>query len=282
MRALQLPSWLHALLVAPAVMLAAAVVSQHALGSPVFPGETIAAIQDHQGVPVRYREGMVHGFLELRTDTDSLLAHGDLLQVVRDSALESKLEFHFPDSSVFTETVRFTQDRVFALQHYRLIQRGPAFARELDVTLTGSGDYDVRTRSREHSDTARYTGTLDLPPDVYNGMVITVAKNVSPQRGALVHVVAFTPKPRLIKLAITPAGSLRIPLGRHVETAVHYELAPRLGLVVRAVAGLTGQLPPDSHLWIVTDGVPAVVRFEGPLYSGPVWRISLTSPGWPQ
>ena len=52
--------------------------------------------------------------------------------------------------------------------------------------------------------------------------------------------------------------------------------------VVRVVAGLTGQLPPDSHLWIVTDGVPAFVRFEGPLYSGPVWRISLTSPGWPQ
>ena len=282
MRALHFPSWLHALLVAPTVMLSAAVVSQHALGSPVFPAETTVATQDHQGVAVRYREGMVHGFLELRTDTDSLLAHGDLLQVVRDSGVESKLEFHFPDSSVFTETVRFTQDRVFALQHYRLMQRGPAFENDLDVTLAGSGQYDVRTRSRADGDTARYTGTLELPQDVYNGLVITVAKNVSPQHGATVHVVAFTPKPRLIKLTIAPAGSLRVPLGRHTETAVHYELKPRLGLVVRAVAGLTGQLPPDSHLWIVTDGVPAFVRFQGPLYSGPVWRIYLTSPGWPQ
>ena len=282
MRRLRIPPALHALLVAPSVLLVAAILRQHALGSPVFPAEVIVATPDHQGVPVRYREGMVHGFLELRTDTDSLLAHGDLLQVPTDSGLESRLVFHFPDSSVFTETVRFTQNRVFALAHYRLIQRGPAFAGDLDVTLAGSGHYDVRTRSREDGDTARYTGTLELPPDVYNGMVITVAKNVSPQRGALVHVVAFTPKPRLIKLAITPAGSLRVPLGRHTEPAVHYALKPQLGLVVRAVAGLTGQLPPDSHLWIVTDGVPAFVRFEGPLYSGPVWRIKLTSPGWPQ
>ena len=51
--------------------------------------------------------------------------------------------------------------------------------------------------------------------------------------------------------------------------------------VRRAVATVIGQAPPDSHVWIVTEGVPAFVRFEGPMYSGPVWRLSLTSPRWP-
>ena len=46
MRAFQLPPWLHALLLAPTVALSAAVVSQHALGSPVFPAEAIAATPD--------------------------------------------------------------------------------------------------------------------------------------------------------------------------------------------------------------------------------------------
>jgi hypothetical protein len=39
-------------------------------------------------VPVRFAEGTLHGFLELRNTADSLLAHGDLLQVPRDTAIE--------------------------------------------------------------------------------------------------------------------------------------------------------------------------------------------------
>jgi hypothetical protein len=32
----------------------------------------------------------------------------------------------------------------------------------------------------------------------------------------------------------------------------------------------------------VTDRVPAFIRFRGPLYSGPVWRLSLATPTWPE
>ena len=42
------------------------------------------------------------------------------------------------------------------------------------------------------------------------------------------------------------------------------------------------KIPRDSHGWIVAPGAPMFVRFEGPLYLGPVWRIDLTSPHWPR
>lgn len=43
------------------------------------------------------------------------------------------------------------------------------------------------------------------------------------------------------------------------------------------------RMPPDSHAWIVTDELPAFVRFEGPLHpAGPAWRIELASPRWPE
>ena len=227
-------------------------------------------------IPVHFSEGTVHGFLELRTTADSLLAHGDLLQVPSDSGIDSRLIFHFADSSVFEETVSFTQHGVFTMQTYHLVQSGRAFAEDLEVTLSRSGQYVVKTPSHQ------YTGRLDLPADVYNGMVITIAKNLSPQASATVHVVAFTPKPLIIKLDIVPAGAQRMLLGRHTETAVRYALKPKLGAVLRFFAQLKGQSPPDSHVWIITDGVPAFVRSEGPLYSGPVWRIDLTSPSWPK
>lgn len=231
------------------------------------------------GVPVRYSEGTLHGFLELRTTADSVLAHGDLLQVPRDSDIESRLVFHFPDSSVFRETVVFTQHGVFELQSYHLVQTGPAFAQDLEVELTregAKGRYVVKSGSHKDS------GTIDLPVDAYNGMVITITKNLPAQTRRTVHIVAFTPKPLVLPLEITPSGLAPVSLGGRTESSTRFTLKPRLNLLQRIGAKLKAATPPDSYLWIVTTDVPAFVRFEGPLYSGPVWRINLTSPRWPK
>lgn len=233
-------------------------------------------------VPVRYVEGTVHGFLELRTAAGVLLANGDLLQIAREQEVESRMVFHFPDASVYEEAVTFTQQGVFTMQKYLLVQNGPAFADDLEVSLARSGQYVVKTKSHKDGREKQYAGTLDLPPDVYNGMAITIAKNLAAGETRTVHLMAFTPEPRLIGLEIAPSGSQRVPLGQHAETAVHFKLKPKLGAWLRFFATLAGKAPPDRDTWIVTDDVPAFVRFEGPLYSGPVWRLDLASPNWPQ
>jgi hypothetical protein len=248
---------------------------------------TAATAQQHArrvapaGIPVRFAEGTVHGFMELRTTDGALLAPGDLTQRVGDRGIVSKMVFHFPDTSVFEETVVFSQQRVFAMQSYHLVQRGPAFAADLEATLLSSGAYVVVSRSHPDGKEQRYAGSLVLPPDVSNGMVITIAKNLSASDTETVHIVAFTPQPRLIGLQLVPSGSERVLFGRHTETAVTFTLKPKLGVLVGVFARLQGKVPPDSHAWIVDDGAPAFVRFEGPMYSGPVWRIVLASPVWP-
>lgn len=236
---------------------------------------------ESEAVPVRYAEGTVHGFLELETATGELLAHGDLLQVAKDRAIESRMVFHFSDESVFEELVTFTQHGVFTMQNYRLIQKGPAFTEDLDATLAQSGAYVVKTKSHKDGSEKVDSGKVDMAPDVYDGMVITITKNLVARDSQTVHIVAFTPKPRLIALQIVRAGSDRVKLGRHSETAGHFQLKPKLGTFTKFFAKLLGKLPPDSDVWIVTDEVPAFVRFEGPLYFGPVWRLNLTSPTWP-
>lgn len=232
-------------------------------------------------IRVRLPEGTAHGFVSLRTAAGALLAHGDLLQRGLNGGIESRLVFHFPDSSVFEETVTFTQRGVFTMQSYHLVQSGPAFQGDVDVSLSRSGHYVVKTRSHGDGDQKRYEGTLDLPPDLYNGMVITIAKNLAARDTETIHIVAFTPRPRIIRLEIAPTGSQRVLLGVHAETAVRFALKPRLGALLGLFASVMGRMPPDSHLWIISDDVPAFVRFEGPLYAGPVWRIDLESPGWP-
>lgn len=234
-------------------------------------------------VPVRYAEGSLHGFLVLSTSQEVLLASGDLLQVVRDGEVKSRLVFRFKDGSVLDETVVFTQRNVFTMQSYRLVQRGPVFPEDSEISLErASGKYHVKTRARNSGRERVLDGTLDLPFDVYNGMVLTVLKNLSGGAVETVHMVAFTPAPKLIRLEMAPAGEQRILVGGTEKTATRYVLKPILGTWLTLFASLLGRMPPDNHAWIVTADVPAFVKFEGPLYmNGPAWRIELTSPRWP-
>ena len=252
-----------------------------ALGTLVL--GSAAAVQrgggDGAALPVRFAEGSLHGFLELRTEAGAFLASGDLLQRLRGNILESRMVFWFPDSSFFEERVDFTQRGVFSLISYHLVQRGPAFPRDLDARLERSGQYRVSTREHDGKED-HYEGTLELPADVANGMVIVLTKNLPPDQPREVHLVAFTPKPRLIGLELRPEGSDSVAMGQRMTSARRYVFKPKLGLLLGVAARATGQFPPDSRTWIVTGEVPAFVRFQGPLYAGPVWRIDLQGPEW--
>ena len=237
----------------------------------------------HAGpVAVRYSEGTTHGFLEIRADDGRVIGHGDLLQVPKDNHIESRLILAFSDGSRFEETTRYTQHQVFRVLSYRLVQRGPAFAEDLDATLESSGKWTVRTKSHKDSKPDSSSGTLELPEDWANGMPVVLAKNVRQGDTIEVHVVAFTPKPRLIGLQIASAGRDSLRHGSAPLAVSHYMVRPRLGGLTKIFAKLLGKLPPDSELWIVTDEVPTFLAFRGPMYQGPVWRLSLSAPKWPQ
>jgi len=234
-------------------------------------------------VPVRFAEGITHGFLGLRNVDGEPLASGDLLQVQRGGQVESRMVFRFKDGSLYDETVVFTQERVFTMQSYHLVQHGPAFTEDTEISLErASGKYRVNTKDHKNGRERVLNGTLDLPPDVYNGMVITVAKNLPKGASETVHIVAFTPEPRLIELEFIPAGEQKVLIGDLGKTATRYVLKSRLGIWLKLFATLLGRMPRDSHAWIISDELPAFVRFEGQLLTnGPIWRIETTRPRWP-
>ena len=169
------------------------------------------------------------------------------------------------------------------MQRYRLVERGSSFSEDTEISLQrASGKYRVKTKAHKDGREEIHEGTLDLPADVYNGMVLTVAKNLPKQGAETVHIVAFTPAPRIISLEMSPAGRQKVWVSGFPRSTVHYVFKPRLGIWLRLMAKLSGRMPPDSNAWIVTDGVPGFVRFEGTLIAaGPVWRIELASPRWP-
>ena len=233
-------------------------------------------------VAVRHTEGLVHGFLVLRTLSGDTLADGDLIQIARGYRVTSRLVFRFKDGSVHDETAVFSQRGNFRLLSDHLVQKGPAFQHTMEVSIDGpTGQVTVRTTDDDGKEKV-VTNRLDLPPDVANGMVLTLLKNIPSDASQMtVSMVAATPKPRLVKLAITSQGEEPFLIGGSSRKATHYVVKVEIGGAAGLVAPLLRKQPPDTHVWILGGEAPAFVKSEGPLFfGGPVWRIELTSPVW--
>jgi len=232
---------------------------------------------------VRHTESFVHCFLVLSTLDGTLLAQGDLIQVSVKDRLTNHLVFRFKDGSLRDETAVFSQRGSFQLLTYRLVQKGPSFQPPMEMSFDSSSG-EVMVRYSEHDGKEKVAiEHMQLPPDVANGMIFTLLKNIRPDGPpTTISMVAATPKPRLLKLAITHEGEEPFSVGGSKRMATHYVARVEIGGVAGAIAPLLGKQPPDIHVWILGGEAPAFVKMEGPLYyGGPSWRIELASPSWP-
>lgn len=219
-------------------------------------------------VPVRYREGLVHGFLVLRSMDGKTLASGDLYQVPRGDRVTSRMVFRFRDGSYHEEKVVFSQRGKFRFLSGRMVQRGPAFKTPMEMTIDGvTGDVTVSYEDDGERKVA--TEKLELPDDVANGMMGVVMKNVrSTAAPVTLSLVVATPKPRLVKLHVKPAGKGSFRVAGVPKKAVHYTIEIEIGGLAGLLAPLVGKEPPISHLYMLYGEAPCFVRSEAPLALG--------------
>ena len=232
-------------------------------------------------VAVRHTEGTFHGFLVLRTTEGKTLAAGDLIEITEGDRVTSRLIFRFKDGSIDDESTVFTQHLTFRLVTDHHVQKGPAFPHAMDVSIHAStGQIQIRSMEGGKDKTEMYH--LNLPPDLANGIMLTLMKNIPPDaKETKVSFVAANPKPRLVKLAITPQGEDTFSAAGWRHGARRYVVKVELGGLTGIVAPLIGEQPRDTYVWVVGGDAPAFVKFEGPLYlRGPLWSIELTSPVW--
>ena len=228
---------------------------------------------------VQFAEGAAQRALVLRSLDGKVLANGELTQTVRAEQVTSQVVFRFADGSVHDETAVFSQKDMFRLLSYHLIQKGPMFRWVLDMTMDRqTGRVVVRHRDRDGDEDVE-DETLTLPADVANGMMPTVLKNLSAKTvPASASFVAATPGVRLVKLAISSAGSEPLATAGSSRRATHYVVKAEIGGVAGFIAPLVGKQPPDTHVWILEGDAPAFVKSEGPLfYGGPLWRIEVAN-----
>jgi hypothetical protein len=234
----------------------------------VFAGFRPAAAEP---IAVRYTEGVMRGFPVLRSLGGEKLAQGELIQVPRGDVVETRLVFRFKDGSIYDERLTFSQRDFFTLLSYHIVQQGPSFPESIDARVDrGTGRYEVRYKGDEDSPEETLKGRFDMPTDVYNGLLSTLMKNMPVATPATVQIIAFTPKPRLVKMLLKPAAEDPMSVNDTAVIATRFLVRPQLGLF----ASLLVADIPDVKCWIAGGEAPAFLRFEGPLYfMGPIWRI---------
>jgi hypothetical protein len=84
-----------------------------------------------------------------------------------------------------------------------------------------------------------------------------------------------TPKPRLLKVQISPQGEDFFSVGGSKRMAMHYVLKVEIGGIAGVIAPLLGKKPPDIDVWILGGEAPAFVKSEGPLYLANSGRVRI-------
>ncbi len=250
----------------------------------LFPCLLFGAENPTPHITVRYREGLIHGFLLLSTLDGVPIAAGDMTQVAHGDQVTSKLAFHFKDGSQQEETTVFSQRSEFRLISYHMVQKGPSFKNPSDLSITcATGLVTVRYTDNDGKEKVA-SEHMKLPPDLANGLIPTLLKNLragSPQ--IEFPMVVTAPKPRLVKIAVHAEGTGSFSFGGANRDATRYVAKVELGGVAGVVAPMVGKQPPDSQIWIVGGEAPGYLRSESQAYAeGPVWRIELAAPAWPQ
>ena len=234
-------------------------------------------------VPVRFAKGSAHAYLVLRDAQARVIAQGDWWQTPHDDQIEVNLRFEFGDGSLSHETYVLSQRRVWTLLSYRSEQRGPSFPRDIEARVDrGSGRYTIRTKDRDDGSVDLDEGEIELPADVYAfGPLAMLLESVRPGEGISGHAIAFTPKPRVLKLQITPGVEDRVAVEGTKRKIWRYVVNAKLEGLLGVGASILGKQPPDMHYWMAGDPMPPFLRVDCPLYpEGPIWRVELAAPAW--
>ena len=235
-------------------------------------------------ITVHHAEGTLHGFLSLSNAGGKVIAVGDLLQVTEGDKVTSHLVFHFKDGSLDDETTVFTQKDEFKLIADHHVQKGPFFPTQIDMSIdAGSGEVTVRSKDKDGKEDVK-TERMELPADLYNGMVTPITKNLNPEAAETkVSMIVATPAPRVVTLAFSPRPTLPFLLAGVRRKALGYEIKFELGGLAGIVAPIIGKKPPDVQIWVEGGELPTFIKETGPTYAqGPILTIQLTSPTWPR
>ena len=120
-------------------------------------------------------------------------------------------------------------------------------------------------QGRRERQQGRDVTKIKMPADLYNGLVIPVIKNISPDAGETkVSMIVAAPKPRVVTLNMMPQAPGTFYLAGMARKATVYEIKIEIGGLAGIIAPIIGKQPPNISIEIFRSELPAFLRETRP------------------
>lgn len=248
--------------------------------SLLFCGLLGASPSTAEPLAVHQPEGATHGFVTVRGMDGKRIGDGEVTVRLAGKNLALHVDLRFLDGSRHDDKVSYAASGHLRLLEDTLIQTGPTFPKQIESSINAESGVVRVAYTDEKGKTETIEEKMETPADIANGLLLTALKHVDPNAPeSSISWIAATPKPRLVKLLISPQGKESVTFGTIKAETVHYVVKTKIGGLAGVVAPLIGKQPPDIHVWMLAGGAPGFLKYQGPLYSdGPIWRIEMAAP----
>lgn len=108
-------------------------------------------------------------------------------------------------------------------------------------TLIDASSGQVTVHYTDHGKERVLNQKLELPPDLANGLMFTLVKDIDRSAPQTVSMLVTTPKPRLVKLAIFPEGEKPLSSGSTGHKAMLYDVKVQIGGMAGLLARERGE-----------------------------------------
>jgi hypothetical protein len=225
-------------------------------------------------------EGASRGYPAMRDLAGRTVADGEFAQWIENGRLHVSIAYVGKDRRIEEKAV-FRQDKQLAQETWSLRElRDGALYRQFEVNFI-KGTASAQKRGEDGKELERWSD--DVTVDVgraFAGFGFTLAvKAVRARlkRGERVELqaVGFTPKPQVVTVDLSFAGTDRLRMAGRVITGERFVVHPKLPWIAQFFVEV-----PDAQIWL-TPAPAAFLRWEGPLAepSDPVIRVDLLPGG---
>lgn len=211
-------------------------------------------------IAVRVVPGALHGFPSLSDAAGNVIADGELSQELRGEVLLVHLRWSFGDGRRVEERAEFRVGAHLTQTRFTWVETaGEVEQRRFEVDFSDGRAIAV-TRNRK-GEPEREEERLDLPDGrafTGYGTALAISQLELPAGGEEeLTFVAFTPKPRIVRLGVRRNGEERIDAHGRSIRCDRFTLHPKIPFPVSLFAGAK-----DAHLWFTHGPPPALVRAE--------------------
>jgi hypothetical protein len=210
-------------------------------------------------IAVRHPPGTLHGFPSLSDASGKVIADGELTQEVAGRRIVAEIRWRFRDGRSVDERDEFRVESGLRQERFRWVERrGGEELRRFEVDFaTGAASSAVRDREgRLEAEVAHVDEPRERAFAGYGAALAASQLSLPPGGHDEITFVAFTPKPRAVRLEIRrEVGEDHVDVQGRSVACDRFTLHPVLPFPVRLFVH-----PPDAHLWFTHAAPPALVR----------------------